>query len=325
MKVLGISAGTKNGSNDAMCKEALMGAKEQGADIEFINVWDLDLKHCTGCVACVKSLMSGRGGKCVLKDDFDWLKGEMLDADGIVFAGPIFESGMAGIFHTIVDRFGPRTDRAMNIIGTQIAEESGGTPPDPRILKDKVISFMAIGGSDWATRAQCDAGMLAMTPAWKVIDNEVFMWSKCIVMEDDKVARAHEIGVNIANAAADIEKATYQGDPGVCPHCHCREIYIADDAKKCICTLCGLEGEIAVANGKVTFTFDPADEHKAHDTVSGKFLHADDIKENEGKLDEWRKSDEFKARKQKYFDFISSTRPDDKKNNPIDKIPGISE
>ena len=28
MKILGISAGTKNGNNDAMCKEALMGVKK---------------------------------------------------------------------------------------------------------------------------------------------------------------------------------------------------------------------------------------------------------------------------------------------------------
>jgi|GEM_PF-5335397 len=27
---------------------------------------------------------------CVLKDDFDWLLDKMLDADGIIFANPIF-------------------------------------------------------------------------------------------------------------------------------------------------------------------------------------------------------------------------------------------
>ena len=73
MKVLGISAGTNGGSNDAMCKEALMGAKELGAEIEFINVHKLNIRHCTGCKACVMSLFSGRGNACVLKDDFQWL------------------------------------------------------------------------------------------------------------------------------------------------------------------------------------------------------------------------------------------------------------
>ena len=29
-KIVGVSFGTKNGNNDALCKEALMGAKESG-------------------------------------------------------------------------------------------------------------------------------------------------------------------------------------------------------------------------------------------------------------------------------------------------------
>lgn len=47
MKVLGLSCGTPNGSNDAMCKEALMAAQEAGAEVEFINLNQLDIKHCT--------------------------------------------------------------------------------------------------------------------------------------------------------------------------------------------------------------------------------------------------------------------------------------
>ena len=34
MKILGISGGMRNGSNDGMCIEALMGAKEMGAEVE---------------------------------------------------------------------------------------------------------------------------------------------------------------------------------------------------------------------------------------------------------------------------------------------------
>ena len=86
MKILGISGGMRNGSNDGMCIEALMGAKEMGAEVEFIQLQNLHIEHCTGCTACVQSVLGGRGGKCVLKDDFDWLLDKMLDADGIVFA-----------------------------------------------------------------------------------------------------------------------------------------------------------------------------------------------------------------------------------------------
>ena len=38
MKILGISGGMRNGSNDGMCIEALMGAKEMGAEVEFIQL-----------------------------------------------------------------------------------------------------------------------------------------------------------------------------------------------------------------------------------------------------------------------------------------------
>lgn len=309
MKVLGISAGTKNGNNDAMCKEALMGAQEAGAEIEFIRLLDLDIKYCTGCIACVKGLMSGRGGMCPLKDDFEWLKNKMLDADGIIFSVPIFEKGAAAIFRTITDRFGPRMDRANNLVGTKISEEVNGKKPDPRVFKEKVISYMGIGGSDWATRIQCDFEMLSLIPIWKTIHNEVFEWSKGIIMEDEKVKKAHEIGVSLGKAAANIEDAEYLGDSGVCPHCHSRNFYLNDDATKATCCLCGIVGEIKVTEGKIKFEFPEEQLEHAHNTIPGKFIHANDIRENEGKLSAAQKSDEYKERLKKYKDFIQASRP----------------
>lgn len=309
MKILGISAGTKNGSNDAVCKEALMGAKEMGADIEFIRVLDLEIKHCTGCIGCVMSLMSGKGNMCVLKDDFDWLLDKMLDADGIVMAAPIFEKGTAGIIRTLTDRFGPRMDRGNNIISTKIAEATGGRAPDPRILKDKVISFIGVGGSDWGTRVECDHGMLALTPMWKVIDNEKFEWSKKIIIEDKKLAVAHQIGKNIVEAAEDIENAEYKGKEGVCPHCHSNNFYLNKDSSKAICCLCGIEGDIVIKDAKTCFVFPEEQLEHAHDTLSGKFIHGDDIKKNEGELMEIKKTVEYKNRVQKYKNFIQPSMP----------------
>ena len=304
MKVLGISAGTKNGSNDAMCKQALMGAQELGAEIEFIRVLDLDIKHCTGCIGCVMSLMTGKGNKCVLKDDFDWLLDKMLDADGIILSAPIFEKGTAGIVRTLTDRFGPRLDRGNNIISTKIAEATGGVVPDPRILKDKVISFMGVGGSDWCTRVQCDHGMLALTPMWKVIDNDKFEWSKKIIMEDEKLDRATEIGRNIAKAAMDMDNAQYLGDKGVCPHCHSNNFFMSPESDDVICCLCGIEGKMKIEDGKPVFDFPEEHVKMAHDTLSGKFIHGEDIKKNEGELMAIKKTDDYKQRVQKYKAFI---------------------
>jgi multimeric flavodoxin WrbA len=309
MKILGISAGTKNGSNDAMCKEALLAAKESGAEIEFIRVLDLDIKHCTGCIGCVSSLMTGKGNRCVIKDDFEWLLDKMLDADGIVLSAPIFEKGTAGIIRTLTDRFGPRMDRGNNIIACQIAEEKGGEKPDARILKDKVISFIGIGGSDWGTRVECDHAMLALTPMWKIIDNEKFQWSKKVIMEDEKLEVARRIGKNLTEAAKDVEAARYQGEEGVCPHCHSKNFYLSSDSTHAICCLCGIEGDLAVEEGKIKFIFPEEQISHAHDTLSGKAIHADDIKRMEKELREIKKENKYKERIQKYKESISAVMP----------------
>ncbi|MCR5649219.1 MAG: flavodoxin family protein [Oscillospiraceae bacterium] len=320
MKILGLSAGTLNGANDSLCKEALMAAKEAGAEIEFINIMKLDLKHCTGCKACVMGLFSGKGNACVLKDDMQWLIDKMLDADGIIYAAPIFEKCGPGLHHTLMDRFGPRMDRGNLMIAQKIAEENGGKPIDPRYLKEKVISFMGIGGSDWATRIQCDFATLALTPKWTVIDNQLFPWSLSIIMNDEAVAKAHQMGIDLAAAAKKIADGTfvpghgiinedYKGPAGVCPYCHSKNFYLEENGTA-ICCLCGTEGVMKFEDGKYVFEFDAEKwiPH-AHDSISGKFIHGDDIMRNEGESRELMATDEAKARKQKYRDFIAPSKP----------------
>ena len=320
MKVLGLSAGTLNGANDSLCKEALMAAKDAGAEIEFINITKLNLLHCTGCKACVMGLFGGKGNACVLKDDMQWLIDKMLDADGIIYAAPIFEKCGPGIHHTLMDRFGPRMDRGNLMIAQKIAEEHGGKPVDPRYLKEKVISFMGIGGSDWATRIQCDFATLALTPKWTIIDNQLFSWSLSILMNDAAIAKAHQMGADLAAAAQKIADGSfvpgngiinedYKGPAGVCPYCHSQNFYLEEDGTA-VCCLCGTEGVMKNVDGKYVFEFDAEKwiPH-AHDSISGKFIHGDDIMRNEGEARALMATDEAKARKQKYREFIQPSTP----------------
>lgn len=311
MKILGISAGTKNGTNDAMCREALMGAKEMGAEVEFIRLLDLDLKPCTGCIACVNQVMQGKKSKCVIKDDFAWLDEKMLDADGIIFTIPIFEKGAPAIFKIVQDRFaGPGHDRGMNTVCKIIAENNGNEGPDERLFRDdKFMSFIAIGGSDWATRVSCDERLFAMVPMWKVIDDMVFSWSKSISLDDEKVAKINSVGVNMVKALKDPEKAEYLGDKGICPHCNSRNFYLNDEYSQAICEMCGIVGDIKIEDGKVKFEFTKEAEMHAHDTLSGKMMHAEDIGNNEGKFAEQKKSEEYKNRMDKYKNFIQASKP----------------
>lgn len=310
MKILAISGGTKNGTNDAMAREALMGAQEAGAEVEFINLFNLNLKPCTGCIACTLSLMSGGDGHCVIKDDLDWLEGKIQEADGVLFVLPNFIKGVPGIFKIIQDRlFGPSHDIGTNTVAKHIAEQMGKPGPGPEKFPKKVVSFISIGGSDWMTRFDTDVRLAAMVPMWKIIDIDIFTWSKSLIMNDEGVARVHQIGVNLAEAAKDYDKAEYLGDQGVCPHCHNRTFYFYPDGKTVECEVCGIRGTMDTSDG-FKFSFDPEQLQHAHDDVPGKLLHMDDIGNNERTLMDQKKSDEYKARQEKYKNFITATKPE---------------
>ncbi len=316
MKILGISLGTKNGNNDTMCRVALEEAKKLGAEIEFIHLFDWDIKYCTGCVACSRALVMGKGMVCTQKDDYKALYEKMIEADGVLFVDPIYESGGSGLFHVITDRMGPGHDTGMMLMTSEKMKAAGKEGLDPKYFRQKAVSFVAIGGSDWAVRCETDHAMLAMSPGWKVVNNEFFSWCKDVIMQDDKIERMKEIARNLVEAAQYIidnnimipgseDVDLWKGEDGACPHCHGNAFYIFPGTTHAVCELCGLEGRLEVIDGAFKFRNDPSlgingtIEH-AHDLLSGKKMHGDDIFENEGRLMNLFKDPEFKARKEHY-------------------------
>ena len=91
MKILGVSLGTKNGNNDTMCRVALEEAQKMGAEIEFIHLFDWDIQTCSGCVACSRGLVTGKGMVCTRKDDFAALYEKMVEACEYLTGTPVGE------------------------------------------------------------------------------------------------------------------------------------------------------------------------------------------------------------------------------------------
>ncbi len=323
MKILGVSLGTKNGNNDTMCRVALEEAQNLGADIEFIHLMAWDIQYCSGCVACSRGLVMGKGMICSRKDDFKAFYEKVVEADGVLIVDPIYESGGTGLYHSITDRMGPGHDTGMMQILDQKLVEQGKDPLNPRYFRQKALSFVGIGGSDWAVRVETDHAMFSMSPGWKVVNNEFFSWGKDIIMQDDKVARMKEIAKNLVEAAQIIidqdmqiegsEKTSlWKGAEGACPHCQGNNFYIYPGTTHCVCELCGLEGTLEIVDGAFKFVFDPESEPHAHDIVSGKKMHGDDIFENEGRLIDLFKDPEFKERKAHYTAVCEPTPPPSK-------------
>lgn len=99
MKVLGIMGSPRRQSNtEILLDRALAGAEEMGAEVEKVVASELKVSPCREIYACLKD------GRCAIKDDMQWLYEELLEADHIIFASPIFFYGLTSQAKAIVDR-----------------------------------------------------------------------------------------------------------------------------------------------------------------------------------------------------------------------------
>lgn len=89
----------KNGSSNLLAESFIRGAEEVGHDVQVIDAAHVDIHPCTGCIHC------GYEGPCVQKDDVEWIRAEILDADMLVFVTPLYYYGMSAQLKILIDRF----------------------------------------------------------------------------------------------------------------------------------------------------------------------------------------------------------------------------
>ena len=87
------------GSTSVLVEEFSRGAREAGHSVTRVDVARLDIAPCTGCVAC------GYEGPCVQHDDMDGLRRQILAADMLVLATPLYYYGMTAQLKSVIDRF----------------------------------------------------------------------------------------------------------------------------------------------------------------------------------------------------------------------------
>ncbi|MFH1719815.1 MAG: flavodoxin family protein [Planctomycetota bacterium] len=98
-KVLGISTSPRSkGNSDLLLREALAGAESAGARVEYVHLPDYRIGPCIECNACYKT------GECAVRDDYQELMEKILDADGLIFATPIFFMSVCAQAKSLIDR-----------------------------------------------------------------------------------------------------------------------------------------------------------------------------------------------------------------------------
>ena len=100
MKILVITGSPRrNGNSNTLADRLIKGAEEAGHSVVR---FDSAFKNVHPCIACNKC---GMNGECVFKDDFEFIRNNIIDAEVVVFATPMYYFGISAQIKTVIDRF----------------------------------------------------------------------------------------------------------------------------------------------------------------------------------------------------------------------------
>lgn len=71
---------------------------ENNIDLEILELYRFQIQDCVGCTACVSK------GSCILSDGVSQIMEQMIKADGIILASPVYLQQVSGKIKTFIDR-----------------------------------------------------------------------------------------------------------------------------------------------------------------------------------------------------------------------------
>ena len=99
VKILAIHGSPRRKGNTALLlREAVRGARDEGADVEEVVLRDLKISPCLEIYGCRKA------GRCAIQDDFQPLYDQLLACRGLMLASPIFFYSVSAHTKSMIDR-----------------------------------------------------------------------------------------------------------------------------------------------------------------------------------------------------------------------------
>lgn len=308
MQILGIANGTQDGNSEILLKAALTAATE--LDHSITTRWihapsvsiprnpkplkgSLDVSH-----GLNEGLQAGETTTDPIPDDRRAVLDAILDADALIISTPVYSHSPAGFLKAVVDRIlGPMTD--VTFAKRTLQAQKAGDPRfkdakvDMRLLKPRVVGFMAIGGSTTPDQFALALPMLHLmvySLHAKVVDQVVFEacgTSGLVVTHKDGayVDRAQQLGRNVASQLGKpFDDAEYLGDepPGSCPYCHLSkiELFGCTEKNEIGCNTCGALGQLEVGKDGVIRPVWRQNCDISSITEAGKLTHIKDLDTN---------------------------------------------
>ncbi|BCN31872.1 flavodoxin family protein [Anaeromicropila herbilytica] len=104
IKIVGvISSPNYNGSTASLVREALNGAKKEGATVTEVFLAAYKLEFCKGCLKCNEK------GECPIADGFEEIRKLIYEADGIILGSPTYALEYNAAMKCFFERLGTYT------------------------------------------------------------------------------------------------------------------------------------------------------------------------------------------------------------------------
>jgi len=99
VKIIAIYGSPRRDGNSAtLLKQAVAGARQEGAEVEEVFLRDYKISPCLEIYACIKN------GECAIRDDFPQILAKLEASTGIMLASPIFFYSVSAHTKIFMDR-----------------------------------------------------------------------------------------------------------------------------------------------------------------------------------------------------------------------------
>lgn len=194
MRVLGILGSPhKKGGTAQLLLAALKASQREGAQVELISLYDGEIKPCMGCFQyegfeCRFPCIYEDYGKVILE--------KINQAEGLIFATPIYWFAPSGVMKTLIDRMTCLEN--MVVFG------------EPSYLEGKVVGAIVVGADTGAITAggyliTTLNSMGAIIPPWAIAYSYK---SKTAIWEDKDLMNAINVGLLVAKTITILQGKT---------------------------------------------------------------------------------------------------------------------
>ena len=106
--IIAINGSPRSGWNtDILIREAAAGAESEGAEVEIVDLYQLD--KFTGCVSCFGCKTQEHLGECICKDGLADVLEKIRRADGVILGSPVYlgdiSAGLRALYERLIFQY----------------------------------------------------------------------------------------------------------------------------------------------------------------------------------------------------------------------------